>query len=883
MTRISSRYSVGTAVDELLRSGPLTEDELVDELEGLGLELGDDPMEVVWNALSEAVEQVGERFVHLGWLQERLRFTVDVPADATDSIDCGGVLELLEYGEGDDLALAGDDGRPAGTATLGDDELGIGSTLTGPPGWLASVRGRRAVFSLDDGVLSVRPDDRPDVHDRELAAAFLDAFEAELVGRSWSPLPGAGAVGDDGDVGDDGPGGTDGVGDDLTELSTVASSAVLVRMAVDQHALLGRRVLPPLDVLVADAGLELHGRSVGRVGTDWDEIALQQRLRRYITMHGLSRRQADALNLWVGAAEMCLETGVVSHDPDEQPRAAAFLAALAADADVTRAFVAEWRAAGHDDRELLAVTMTLAADLDGSADAHRVDPGGVMFLAATALDGIDRVDEAAQLLEVTASQSAHTGALVLLAGFMADRGDAQRAARLLRQAGTSPADDDGLDGGGAGTADLTDAEWLWRELGPFLGRAAATARRNDPCPCGSGRKYKACHQGSEQHPLSVRAAWLHRKGLRYAFTHERAWHVDHAAAAASAAGGGWSLMKALTNSEPIGDVTLHEGEVWAQFLVARASLLPDDEQLLAAQWALVERSLFDVERVGRGELRLRDLRTGDRVTVTEIASGGLRPGMLLLGRVLPVGDSYRAFAGLLPVSEALRDHALRVLDQGDPEEVAALIGQTIRPPQMSNTDGEELVFHSLTWRLDAGTERADVAGVAAGLREAGFQVDGDQVVLVRDSTNQRDTVIASGSVRDGRLVLEVNSDERADEMIAVVRRYVPGAVLAERDIRELSEVMDAGGHPAGPQPGGDAAGIPIEQQRAVMAELIGQYEQRWLDEPVPALRGMTPRDAAADPIGRVELERLLDSFPDTDDPTEMSGRRLRRVLGLEAR
>jgi hypothetical protein len=68
-----------------------------------------------------------------------------------------------------------------------------------------------------------------------------------------------------------------------------------------------------------------------------------------------------------------------------------------------------------------------------------------------------------------------------------------------------------------------------------------------------------------------------------------------------------------------------------------------------------------------------------------------------------------------------------------------------------------------------------------------------------------------------------------------------------------------------------------------MAELIGQYEQRWLDEPVPALRGMTPRDAAADPIGRVELERLLDSFPDTDDPTEMSGRRLRRVLGLEAR
>ncbi len=881
MTRISSRYSVGTAIDELLRSGPLTEDELVDELEGLGLELGDDPTEVVWNALSDGVEEVGGRFVHLAWLHERLRFTVDVPADTTDAIDCSGTLELLEYGEGDDLALAGAAGSPAGTATLGDDELGIGSVLTGPAGWLASARGRRVVFSLDEGMLSVRPDDRPDVRDPELAAAFLAAFEAELIGRSWSPLRGAG------ESGDDDAGAAGGVGDDLTELSTVASSAVLVRMAVDQHALLGRRVLPPLDVLVADAGLELHGRLVGRAGTDWDEIALQQRLRRYITIHDLSRRQADALNLWVGAAERCLETGVVSHDPDEQPRAAAFLAALAEDADVTRAFVAEWRAAGHDDRELLAVAMSLAADLDGSADAHRVDPGGVMFLAATALDGLGRVDEAVQLLEVTASQSAHAGALVLLAGHMADRGDAQRAARLLRQAGTSPAFDDGLDldGGSSatGSADLTEAERLWRELGPFLGRPAATARRNDPCPCGSGRKYKACHQGSEQHPLSVRAAWLHRKGLRYAFTHERAWHVEHAAAAASAAGGGWPLTKALTNSGPIGDITLHEGEVWAQFLEARGSLLPEDEQLLAAQWALVDRSLFDVERVGRGELRLRDLRTGDRVTLPEIASGGLRPGMLLLGRVLPVGASHRAFAGLMLVPEVLRDHALRVLDERDPGEVAALIGRSIRPPQLSNTDGEELVFHSLTWALDAGTERVDTAAAVAGLREAGFEVDGDEVVLVRDSTNQRDTVIASGSVRDGRLVLEVNSDERADEMIAVVRRYVPGAVLAERDIRELSEVMDAGGHPAGPQPGGDAAGIPIEQQRAVMAELIGQYEQRWLDEPVPALRGMTPRDAAADPIGRVELERLLDSFPDTDDPTEMSGRRLRRVLGLEAR
>jgi hypothetical protein len=225
------------------------------------------------------------------------------------------------------------------------------------------------------------------------------------------------------------------------------------------------------------------------------------------------------------------------------------------------------------------------------------------------------------------------------------------------------------------------------------------------------------------------------------------------------------------------------------------------------------------------------------------------------------------------VSDAVRDHALRVLDEGDPEAVAGLIGSTLRPPKMSNTDGEELVFHELTWELEG------VDDVPASLRGAGFKVDRDQVSLVRDSKNQKNTVIASGSVRDGQLVMQTNSDERADELIALMRQAMPGALLLDRDVREFDEVMAAGG-PTSPSSDRAATGLTDDQQRAVLTQLIAEYEQRWLDEPVPALRGMTPRDAAADPIGRTELLRLLDSFPDTDDPTAMSARRLRRRLDL---
>ena len=40
-----------------------------------------------------------------------------------------------------------------------------------------------------------------------------------------------------------------------------------------------------------------------------------------------------------------------------------------------------------------------------------------------------------------------------------------------------------------------DLRQLWKSLGPRVEtlRKEATPGRNDPCPCGSGKKYKKCH------------------------------------------------------------------------------------------------------------------------------------------------------------------------------------------------------------------------------------------------------------------------------------------------------------------------------------------------------------------------------------------------------
>jgi hypothetical protein len=95
------------------------------------------------------------------------------------------------------------------------------------------------------------------------------------------------------------------------------------------------------------------------------------------------------------------------------------------------------------------------------------------------------------------------------------------------------------------------------------------------------------------------------------------------------------------------------------------------------------------------------------------------------------------------------------------------------------------------------------------------------------------------------------------------------------DAREAAEL-------AAQSPPGENALDPDDPEVAEMLdEFIREYEAKWLDEPIPALNGHTPRQAADDPTRRGDLIKLLDSFPaDEDTPGHMSAERLRSALGL---
>jgi uncharacterized protein len=66
---------------------------------------------------------------------------------------------------------------------------------------------------------------------------------------------------------------------------------------------------------------------------------------------------------------------------------------------------------------------------------------------------------------------------------------------MFAEDGPPSVSDQRLDDFGAAIWAVYDLRQLWKSLGPRVEavRKEATPGRNDPCPCGSGKKYKKCH------------------------------------------------------------------------------------------------------------------------------------------------------------------------------------------------------------------------------------------------------------------------------------------------------------------------------------------------------------------------------------------------------
>lgn len=267
------------------------------------------------------------------------------------------------------------------------------------------------------------------------------------------------------------------------------------------------------------------------------------------------------------------------------------------------------------------------------------------------------------------------------------------------------------------------------------------------------------------------------------------------------------------------------------------------------------------------------MRTGDVHQVRErTASRQLKVGALICTRIVPAGDTMQIFGGIEPVELHERDELISLLDsEPDPIDLVSFLTQRFAPPALRNTEGDPLVLCEVTLRT------GDSAALVAELDET-YARRADMHTPQWIESVEGGPVHATLSLDGVDLNVHTNSEARLDRGLDTLRKLDPTLTIVEESRQPARDTREAAALTNRSHSGGD----PVDPRAAaVLDQFIRDYERKWLDEPIPALAGHTPRQAAADPTRRDDLIRLLDSFPShPDQPGLMSPDRLRAALSL---
>ena len=424
--------------------------------------------------------------------------------------------------------------------------------------------------------------------------------------------------------------------------------------------------------------------------------------------------------------------------------------------------------------------------------------------------------------------------------------------------------------------------------------------RNDPCPCGSGSKYKKCCLGKLAASLEA-VAWQNVQARQ------------------------WIQVDQHLSAELLGLLQEHPGEIEA--CLDRLDL-PEDEMNLgfALNWmahrlpvhglTMAQRfqlkgkmssemrqllecqldsplSIFEVLEIqpGRG-IRLQDVLQNQEHFVWDVGLSQSVPANAgMLGWVLTPGQvtfSGAFFPNMLPpvMFQKLRDVAKKKRLQrkdllGAKGEVLIRMWQEsvdafshAPAPELANTDGDPLAWVEDRFAFPPG-QKGDVW--AALLTLPGAQAHDPRTIgFSEDRPGGMLDNISIGTARfeEEELVLNSNSTKRADRLRKMVEKACAGLDLKKkrRKTRDFT-----GSTPVGAPASQDLMQLPEVQ--AKIAQMRQQMNEKWLELKNPLLDGRSPRELARSKAGRARLETVLKEFEYRGDPPE-EVLWLRQQLGL---
>lgn len=408
--------------------------------------------------------------------------------------------------------------------------------------------------------------------------------------------------------------------------------------------------------------------------------------------------------------------------------------------------------------------------------------------------------------------------------------------------------------------------------------------RNDPCPCGSGKKFKHCHLG---HAEAAPVPDVH--AMDHEVIEKIAMYIDKKFPEAF-------VPNRLPRELLLPFIAYHSMHAGVRII---DSFLSDRGWTLGAReraWVEAQRNtvptIAEITEVRPGFIVVRDAFSDKLRTVRELkGSQAALPGLGVLARITPfeegvyftgmhpqplgptnwkrVVERARKELGVIKDADSLPGDHLIELSELWEEEIEVIH----RPRRLQNTTGEDVLLTTDTFIFEPAAE----AHVLRKLRRLANIEETDDGHFVIFLGSWSDSILASVKMVGNRLVVQTNSVKRADKVRKRIERVIAG--VGQHQSRALEDPLSAAHDDESLEVSAHDA-----EQSAIVAEYKRKHYDQWLDDHLPAFGGRTPREMVKTTEGRVFVDALIAQMEveELKSPFEeqFDFRHTRKTLGL---
>jgi len=426
--------------------------------------------------------------------------------------------------------------------------------------------------------------------------------------------------------------------------------------------------------------------------------------------------------------------------------------------------------------------------------------------------------------------------------------------------------------------------------------------RNDPCPCGSGKKYKKCclietymaigKEDSIRERLVQELMIFFEKNYKHTLKDAHLMFWDDFIPAEHLEGMSLDIAYQNFMEWVVFDYLVDEdsGKTPIDLYMDSNKRLSLDEHKVLTMMKNSVISLYEVQEVFPEKgLLLKDLLMGGEYDVREkLATRSVRKWDIFAARLLLVDGSYimsgSVYSFHLKQKERILDdiHAEfedYKMDYPDTSMDDFLkynseifnfywydLIQNPTPIKLQTTSGEPMLISKAMFEI-----KDKEAVINRLLKIKGFEQGKDSYTWYdkRDKEGSA-TILGRAEIKDNNLILESNSKQRLEKGKKLILKALSDAVVHKIDtFQDPMEAMKSYKESSTAEPVNE---LPMDIQQQIYVQFMQKHSEKWLEEKIPALNGETPMQAVKTEEGKRKVIELLKSIENSEEHNKKEGR-----------